>query len=125
MIGIRGEDNLAFVISPIGPSRQFNQSFMTFNSLNSYILKGDAAQGMELTFATLMARAQDEPDALYGLAAKSVRISPDGLIYTFSMRPEARFHDGSKLTAHDAAYSITASAGSYRRGSRCPAAGPP
>ncbi len=35
---------------------QFNQSFLTFNSLNSYILKGDGAQGMELTFATLMAR---------------------------------------------------------------------
>jgi microcin C transport system substrate-binding protein len=95
------------LFSQIGPSRQFNQSFMTFNSLNSYILKGDAAQGMELTFATLMARAQDEPDALYGLAAKSVRISPDGLTYTFSMRPQARFHDGSKLTAQDAAYSIT------------------
>ncbi len=93
--------------SQIGPSRQFNQSFMTFNSLNSYILKGDAAQGMELTFATLMARASDEPDALYGLAAKSVRISSDGLTYTFTMRPEARFHDGSKLTAHDAAFSIT------------------
>ena len=92
--------------SQIGPSRQFNQSFMTFNSLNSYILKGDAAQGMELTFATLMARAADEPDAMYGLAAKAVRVSPDGLTYTFAMRPEARFHDGSKLTAHDAAFSI-------------------
>ncbi len=42
------------VFSQIGPSRQFNQNFLTFNSLNSYILKGDAAQGMQLTFATLM-----------------------------------------------------------------------
>jgi len=33
------------------------RNFQTFNSLNSYILKGDAAQGMELTFASLMARA--------------------------------------------------------------------
>ena len=49
--------------SQIGPDRQFNQNFLTFNSLNSYILKGDAAQGMELTFATLMARCGDEPDA--------------------------------------------------------------
>ena len=61
--------------SQIGPNRQFNQNFLTFNSLNSYILKGDAAQGMELTFATLMARARDEPDAMYGLAARAVRIS--------------------------------------------------
>ena len=54
-----------------------------------------------------MVRATDEPDAMYGLAAKSVRISPDGLTYTFAMRPEARFHDGSKLTAHDAAFSLS------------------
>src|SRR6202008_39175 len=29
------------------------------------------------------------------------------LTYRFTMRPEARFHDGSKLTAHDTAYSLT------------------
>ena len=70
--------------SQIGPNRQFNQNFLTFNSLNSYILKGDAAQGMELTFATLMARSGDEPDAMYGFAAAKVRRSADGLTYGFS-----------------------------------------
>jgi hypothetical protein len=49
----------------------FNQNFLTFNSLNIFILKGDGAQGMELTFASLMARAADEPDALYCLAARA------------------------------------------------------
>ncbi len=93
--------------SQIGPTRQFNQSFLTFNSLNSFILKGDAAQGMELTFATLMARAADEADAMYGVAARSVQISADGLVYRFLMRPQARFHDGSPLTAHDVAFSLT------------------
>ena len=44
---------------------------------------------------------------MYGLAAKSVHISADKLTYRFTMRPEARFHDGSKLTAHDAAFSFT------------------
>lgn len=86
--------------------RAYNQSFQTFNSFNAYILKGEGAQGMDMTFASLMVRANDEPDAMYGLAAKSVRISPDKLTYRFSMRPEARFHDGSKLTAHDVAFSI-------------------
>ena len=95
------------VFSQIGPNRQFNQSFQTFNSLNSYILKGDAAQGMELTFATLMARSGDESDAMYGLAARSVRISDDGLTYRFSLRPEAKFHDGTPLTAHDVVFSLT------------------
>jgi microcin C transport system substrate-binding protein len=92
--------------SQIGPSRQFNQSFLTFNSLNSYILRGDAAQGMELTFATLMVRASDEPDGMYGLAAGAVRISQDGLTYRFLLRPEARFHDGTPITAHDVAFSL-------------------
>ena len=95
------------MFSQVGPERQYNQSFLTFNSLNSYILKGDGAQGMELTFASLMARAADEPDAVYGLAARAVRISPDRRTYKFLLREAARFHDGSPLTAHDAAFSLT------------------
>jgi microcin C transport system substrate-binding protein len=94
------------MFSHIGPSRAYNQNFLTFNSLNSYILKGDAAQGMELTFASLMAFAQDEPDSYYGLAARGVRISADGLTYRFAMRPGIAFHDGSALTAHDVAFSL-------------------
>jgi microcin C transport system substrate-binding protein len=96
------------LFSLIPSVRAYNQSFFTFNSLNAYILKGEGAQGMDMTFVSLMARASDEPDAMYGLAAKSVQISPDKLSYRFSMRPEARFHDGSKLTAEDVAFSLTA-----------------
>jgi microcin C transport system substrate-binding protein len=92
--------------SHVAPNRIFNQNLLTFNSLNSYILKGDAAQGMELTFASLMARAYDEPDAMYGLAARAVQISPDRLTYRFLLRPGIKFHDGSPLTAHDAAFSL-------------------
>jgi microcin C transport system substrate-binding protein len=94
------------VFSHIGATRAFNQNFLTFNSLNSFILRGDAAMGMELTFASLMARAEDEPDATYGLAARAVRISSDGLTYSFLMRPGITFHDGSPLTAHDVAFSL-------------------
>jgi microcin C transport system substrate-binding protein len=83
------------LFSTIPSNRAFNQSFQTFNSLNAYILKGDGAQGMGMTFAPLMVRAGDEPDAMYGLVAKSVAISPDGLIYRFTLRPQARFHDGT------------------------------
>jgi microcin C transport system substrate-binding protein len=92
--------------SQIGPNRQYNQNFLTFNSLNSYILKGDGAQGMELTFASLMGSAADEPDGMYGLAARAVQISPDGLTYRFLMRPGIKFHDGSAITAHDVAFSL-------------------
>jgi microcin C transport system substrate-binding protein len=94
------------MFSQIGPDRAYNQNFLTFNSLNSFILKGDAAQGLELTFATLMVRSGDEPDAMYGLAAAKVRRSADGLSYQFFIRPEAKFHDGSRLTAADVAFSL-------------------
>jgi microcin C transport system substrate-binding protein len=88
------------------PSWAYNQNPQTFNSFNSFILKGDAPPRMELCFDTLMVRALDEPDAMYGLLAESVEISEDGNVYTFNLRPEARFHDGSKLTAEDVAFSL-------------------
>ena len=94
------------LFSTIPSGSSFNQSVVTFNSLNAFILKGEGALGMELTFPSLMARAGDEPDAMYGLAAKSVEISPDKTIYRFTLRPEARFHDGTKITAHDASFSL-------------------
>jgi microcin C transport system substrate-binding protein len=94
------------LFSQLGPTQLFNQNFLTFNSLNTFILKGDAAQGMELTFASLMARSFDEPDAMYALAARAVRISSDGLTYRYMIRPEAKFHDGTRLTARDVVFSL-------------------
>ena len=84
-----------------------NQNFDTFNTLNIFVLRGDGAAGMGLTFQSLMARGLDEPDAMYGLVAAGVRPSFDGLTYRFRLRPEARFGDGSRLTAADVAFSIS------------------
>jgi microcin C transport system substrate-binding protein len=78
----------------------------TFNSLNNYILKGDAAQGLELLADTLMVRAADEPDAVYGLVAESAEVADDRMSVTFHLRPEARFSDGSPLTADDVVFSF-------------------
>ncbi|MCW6507379.1 extracellular solute-binding protein [Lichenifustis flavocetrariae] len=83
-----------------------NQNFTTFDTLNIYILKGNGAAGMGLISDTLMTGSLDEPSALYGLVARAVRWSSDKLTYTFLLRPEARFHDGSKLTAADVAFSL-------------------
>jgi microcin C transport system substrate-binding protein len=80
----------------------------TFNSLNNFILKGDAAQGLDLLFDTLMTRAADEPDAVYGLVAESAEVTDDGMSVTFTLRPEARFSDGSPITADDVAFSFEA-----------------
>ena len=82
-----------------------NQTFDTFNTLNIFVLRGDGAAGMGLTFDSLMVRGLDEPDAVYGLVAAGVRRSADGLTYRFRLRPDARFHDGSRLTAQDVAFS--------------------
>ncbi|TYC51839.1 ABC transporter substrate-binding protein [Rhodobacterales bacterium] len=84
----------------------YNQNPQTFNTFNSFILKGDAPPRMELCFDTLMLRAWDEPDAVYGLVAESVSASEDNNHFTFTIRPEARFHDGSKITAEDVAFSM-------------------
>ena len=60
--------NLAYVNPGAPKGGMFSQLVgsggSTFNSLNGFIVKGDRANGMELTFASLMARAFDEPDAV-------------------------------------------------------------
>ena len=87
----------------------------SFDSLNPLILKGQPAEGMlrgipgdgpTLLFDTLMTRAYDEPDAMYGLVAESAHVAPDGGGVSFTLRPEARFHDGSPVTADDVAFSF-------------------
>lgn len=83
-------------ISLIGPS-----AIDTFDSFNGYILKGDPAQGYELMFDSLMASAADEPDSLYGLVAETADIASDRKSITFALRPEAKFADGTPLTAED------------------------
>ena len=83
-----------------------NQNFDTFDTLNMYSKKGDGAAGMSATFDTLMSATGNEPDSVYGLVARAVRISADKLAYRFLLRPEARFRDGSKVTAADIAFSI-------------------
>ena len=83
-----------------------NQTFDTFDTLNIYSWKGNGAAGMGATFDTLMTANGDEPDSVYGLLAQSVRVSGDKLDYRFRLRPEARFFDGSKVTAADVAFSL-------------------
>lgn len=83
-----------------------NQSTETFNTLNSYVLQGDSPPRMGLLFDSLMTGAADDAGVLYCLVAESVAISEDGNVYTFTLRRQARFHDGSPLTAADVAFSL-------------------
>lgn len=81
-------------------------SLSTFDSFNAFILKGDAATGLSLLYDSLMARSADEPDAMYGLVAKDVAVAPDRMSVTFRLRPEAKFADGSPITADDVIFSF-------------------
>jgi microcin C transport system substrate-binding protein len=80
---------------------------ITFDTFNSFILKGDAAEGLALLHDSLMVRASDEPDAMYGLVAQSADVAADKLSVTFKLRPEAKFADGSAVTSADVAFSFT------------------
>ena len=86
---------------------QGTQALDTFDSFNAFILKGDAAQGLqELVYDTLMARAQDEPDSMYGLVAESADVAADRRSVTFKIRPEAKFANGTPVTADDCVFSF-------------------
>lgn len=83
-----------------------NQNPNTFNTLNSFVLAGDAPPRMELCFDSLMVDGLDEPDAAYCHLAESVVVSEDRNRFTFALRPTARWHDGTPVTAADVAFSM-------------------
>jgi microcin C transport system substrate-binding protein len=78
----------------------------TFDSFNNFILKGDSAQGLEYLYDSLMTRALDEPDAVYGLIAESAELAPDKKSVVFKLRPQAKFSDGTPVTAEDVVFSF-------------------
>ncbi len=78
----------------------------SFDSLNPYIRKGSVPWQLQyLTGESLMARNWDEPFTLYGLLAESVETGPDRTWVEFTLRPEARFSDGSPVTVEDVLWS--------------------
>lgn len=81
----------------------------TFDSLNAFIIKGDSAPEVNHhIYDTLMVRAYDEPDAYYGLIAKTIEYPEDLSYVVFNLRPEARFHDDTPVTADDIVFTINA-----------------
>ncbi len=78
----------------------------TFDSLNAFILAGEPAQGLGRLYDTLMARAFDEPDAVYGLLAESIEYPADRSYAIYTLRDGAEFHDGEPVTADDVRFTI-------------------
>lgn len=79
----------------------------SFDSVNPFIVKGNAATGVRAyVFESLMGRNWAEPFSLYGLLAQSIDVSDDRQTFTFKLRPEAAFSDGTPVTAADVVFSI-------------------
>jgi microcin C transport system substrate-binding protein len=86
--------------APKGGTMKF-AALGTFDSLNPFIVKGVPASGITMTYDTLMAEALDEPASEYGLAAEGGQVTPDKRSVLYTLRPRARFHDGSPVTPED------------------------
>jgi microcin C transport system substrate-binding protein len=81
-------------------------AFGTFDRLNPFILRGIGAAGLELLTDTLLVKSLDEPFSMYGLLAKSATLAADRLSVTFVLDENARFSDGSPVTAADVKFSF-------------------
>src|SRR5580700_5102272 len=78
----------------------------TYDTLNPFVVKGVPAAGIGQIFEELMTRSEDEPGSNYGLIAESVDVAPDKLSVLFTLRKEARFHDGSPITPDDVVWTF-------------------
>ena len=102
-----GFDHFAYVNPKAPKGGTFTIGLMgSFDTLNPYLLRGDAADGAGLMFETLMAPAWDEPFGEYGLLADDVKAASDGLSVTYHLNPKARFSNGDPVTAADVQYSF-------------------
>ena len=79
----------------------------SYDSFNPYVTKGRPAIGIStLTVETLMGRNYDEAFSLYGLLAESIDTDEGRTYAEFTLRPEARFSDGSPVTVEDVMWSM-------------------
>lgn len=88
-----------------GTLRQANVG--TFDSLNPFIVKGNAAKDLRTyVFESMMYRNYSEPFTLYCLLCESIDVSDDRQTFTYKLRPEAKFSDGSPVTSADVVASM-------------------
>jgi microcin C transport system substrate-binding protein len=80
----------------------------TFDTLNPFVLKGVPAVGLGNVFDTLTVQSDDEPFSEYGLVAETIEIPADRSWVAFTLRHQARFHDGSPITVEDVIWTFEA-----------------
>ena len=76
----------------------------SFDSFHPFIPKGNAVSTGAVE--TLLVTSADEPFTGYGLIAESIEWPRDRSWVIFHLRPQARWHDGTPITAEDVAWSF-------------------
>ena len=76
----------------------------TFDSFNPYIVRGNPAAGVDAESLTVA--SQDEPFTQYGLIAERIEWPEDRSWVAFTLRPQARWHDGRPITVDDVIFSL-------------------
>lgn len=77
-----------------------------FDSFNPYIIKGVSAAGVQYLYESLTRHALDEAFSEYGLIAESIETPEDRSSVTFKLNKDAKFSDGSPITAEDVKFSF-------------------
>ena len=80
-------------------------AFGGFDSMNPYSIKGRAAALSSAMYESILVGTADEIGASYCLLCQSLEYPEDRSWVIFNLRPEARFSDGSPLTAEDVVFS--------------------
>jgi len=78
----------------------------TFDTLNPFVVKGVPAAGIGAIFDTLTVRSEDEAESSYGLVAETIELAPDKRSVLYTIRKEARFHDGTPMTPEDVVWTF-------------------
>lgn len=82
-------------------------AYGTFDNFNPYIFKGVAASFVTgLSSETLGISPVDDPFTVYPLLAEKFDLPDDKSYVGFILNPQARFSDGSKVTADDVVFSF-------------------
>ncbi len=76
----------------------------TFDSFNPFIPKGNAGAGN--SYESLLASSADEPFTQYGLIAETIEVPRDRSWAVFTLRPQARWHDGKPISVDDVIWSL-------------------
>lgn len=77
-----------------------------FDTFNPFVIKGRAVAGISLLFESLMTSSDDEPFSKYGLLAESVEMPEDRSWINFTLRADAKWHDGKPVTVEDVIWSF-------------------